>query len=244
MSKKRNQPFFYIAVIVVIGLAGILFLKKESATADSATTTSPQAPDIILSPTFTETTPQPPPQNPSAAEAVQNKPAPIFSAADWDVVMKCVEASDFKKYFSNGFLELNQWINSDSRGQKTVDEVLIHYVNGGVPYRLRVSPSQRGEAKEPPRLFKVDTDGLPTPIDLPTQWKNMSDNSILSMIRQTYPVGRTIESGRWNIPGEMTMDYTLENQQITQFQMQWMAAGKAAAIACDQAAQKIKCQCN
>lgn len=239
MKKGWKQPAFYFSAAIIL-LAAVLFLKKEPPQREEAQREVSEEPSgIVISPTFTETVPH----NPTTE---QNKPVPVFSATDWNVVVQCVSGSDFKKYFAQGTLELTQWAQEDERVRQSVDQILLHYKNAGESLRLRVFPPSQGakeEGKEPTQLFKVDTDGLPTPIDMPAQWKNMSDNSILSMIRKTYPVSQTIENGRMDIPDVMSLEYTLENQQITQFQMQWQNAGKMALVACDRVAKNEKCIC-
>lgn len=149
------------------------------------------------------------------------------------VINECLADHFLHQYFRSGEFDLKEFLDKESQAEWLVDQDVLHYQTQEGRFRVVSFPSQTEESKEPLRLFKVDTDGYPTPIKPPEEWSQLSDKEIFERVKNQFKILKNQKKTRILIPSSMQMELEIENDVIKTLSVNIQEKDKTRFLGCD-----------
>jgi hypothetical protein len=122
------------------------------------------------------------------------------------------------------------------------EKINLHFQDGGKEYRVMLL-NGRDEGSENVRFFEVGTDGFPTRVELPNDWKTLSAANVFEQVRARKDVTLVQKTVSLQLDNDTRLRFTDHNGELREMMITLKNGGRARTLGCQSEAAGLKCRC-
>jgi len=159
-------------------------------------------------------------------------------------VRHCLKTQEAFATLMGSSFGLENFLVLRSRYETVYDQLNFHFSENGQSFRLVLFPGQLEGPKENMQFFKVDSDGLPTRIATPENWRQQKPEVLAQTLEKEYRLEKKMEFSRTFLPNDGTLEIQTDNSRVLELSVTFKNAdGRRQLLGCHLKTDALSCVC-